>query len=626
MAFVLLGPINRYLCVSTDTKPTTAIATGSVCQETDTGKEYWFNGAAWVEQIGSIKLAAGTAEIGKLAAGTAEIGKLGAGTAVIGKVGTDPTTDGTTNRVVAKISQVAGENVVTVGGSLPSLSAGTANIGDVDLASAIPAGTNTIGGVTRAGDNLVSASIDGASATGLDVSKYNSGLITCTLGWTTIHFEASYDDGTSWQPLEVIRQESGSKFYRLDIGGVSRYTVDLRGVQKIRMVIDYAGTAPRTANILLSLDQPIIPTSYLNRKKLYKPTQPSMAYTATTVGRRDGLGSDRIIVEQDVATGDLYAATSSWLEKSTDYGATWADLKVFEVGVQNCQTVKKLDNGALLAFIREAATTETVLMLSDASEANFAEVLRFTEEGSVATPGWGISVYKNVILFTQYANRPVSVALHIYLSTDYGATWAAIKAAPTPLDVDWHFHDVVYDPYRNLIWYLNGDGGELANIGYSDDWGVTWNTLWTAGAAYTQSSTIHPMPDMVLFGSDQSVFAGVHRLLTFPAYAPNQTGSVPYVLEPAYGFTKPGAWFSAAMRGKQAWDCGGAAYFTTANSPVIIATKDGITFYQLFKGLAAPGGLTRLFGVDDTGKLCGQFRVDGTDYLYVFDAPTWEEM
>ena len=38
-------------CLSTDTKPTTGIANGSLCLEMDTGKVYAFNEAAseWVE-------------------------------------------------------------------------------------------------------------------------------------------------------------------------------------------------------------------------------------------------------------------------------------------------------------------------------------------------------------------------------------------------------------------------------------------------------------------------------------------------------------------------------------------------------------------------------------------------
>lgn len=43
---------------------------------------------------------------------------LEAGTKLIGKFGIDQTTDGTTNRVVAKISQTAGENLVQLSGSI----------------------------------------------------------------------------------------------------------------------------------------------------------------------------------------------------------------------------------------------------------------------------------------------------------------------------------------------------------------------------------------------------------------------------------------------------------------------------------------------------------------------------
>ena len=47
------GEKNRIeaVCLSTDTKPTTGIANGSLCLEMDTGKIYAFNeaGSAWVE-------------------------------------------------------------------------------------------------------------------------------------------------------------------------------------------------------------------------------------------------------------------------------------------------------------------------------------------------------------------------------------------------------------------------------------------------------------------------------------------------------------------------------------------------------------------------------------------------
>lgn len=37
------------LCLSTDTKPTSGIATNSLAQELDTNKTFYFNGTSWAE-------------------------------------------------------------------------------------------------------------------------------------------------------------------------------------------------------------------------------------------------------------------------------------------------------------------------------------------------------------------------------------------------------------------------------------------------------------------------------------------------------------------------------------------------------------------------------------------------
>lgn len=48
LAFQIVTKTARYLCISTDTKPTTGIEMSSLALETDTGNEFVFNGAAWV--------------------------------------------------------------------------------------------------------------------------------------------------------------------------------------------------------------------------------------------------------------------------------------------------------------------------------------------------------------------------------------------------------------------------------------------------------------------------------------------------------------------------------------------------------------------------------------------------
>lgn len=71
--------------------------------------------------------------VASITAGDTNIGNvdiasaLPVGTNLIGKVGVDQTTDGTTNRVVAKISQTAGENLVQLSGSIRAEDPATGN-------------------------------------------------------------------------------------------------------------------------------------------------------------------------------------------------------------------------------------------------------------------------------------------------------------------------------------------------------------------------------------------------------------------------------------------------------------------------------------------------------------------
>jgi len=47
MAFELITSTERYLCLSTDAKPTSGIKKSALAKETDTGLEFMFNGTTW---------------------------------------------------------------------------------------------------------------------------------------------------------------------------------------------------------------------------------------------------------------------------------------------------------------------------------------------------------------------------------------------------------------------------------------------------------------------------------------------------------------------------------------------------------------------------------------------------
>ena len=87
-----------YVGTSAETKPASEVEPGNEFYETDTGRTYIYDGSAWVLKQSPVQLT----------------GSLPAGTDILGKIGIDQTIDGTSNRVVSKISQTAGENVVSL--------------------------------------------------------------------------------------------------------------------------------------------------------------------------------------------------------------------------------------------------------------------------------------------------------------------------------------------------------------------------------------------------------------------------------------------------------------------------------------------------------------------------------
>jgi len=106
----------------------TGIPEGSTFFNENDGLIYSLDGAGdW--KVKATKLAAGTELVGKVSIDqvtananevktkTGSLVGLEAGTNLVGSMSIDQTTDGTTNRVVAKISQTAGENLVQLSGS-----------------------------------------------------------------------------------------------------------------------------------------------------------------------------------------------------------------------------------------------------------------------------------------------------------------------------------------------------------------------------------------------------------------------------------------------------------------------------------------------------------------------------
>lgn len=80
-----------------------------------------------------------------------------------------------------------------------------------------------------------------------------------------------------------------------------------------------------------------------------------------------------------------------------------------------------------------------------------------------------------VLLVGEYANNAVSpTLLKLWLSVDGGQNWRAVRDTNgTTAGYSSHWHQADYDPKRQRIWAVNGDGPN-AWTGFSDDYGDTW--------------------------------------------------------------------------------------------------------------------------------------------------------
>jgi len=76
-----------------------------------------------------------------------------------------------------------------------------------------------------------------------------------------------------------------------------------------------------------------------------------------------------------------------------------------------------------------------------------------------AVPGVGTS---GAIYWGEYFDNAARDQVHIYASTDSGATWSV--AYTFPKGAIRHIHNIVHDPWANCLWVLTGDYGDECRI------------------------------------------------------------------------------------------------------------------------------------------------------------------
>lgn len=116
-----------------------------------------------------------------------------------------------------------------------------------------------------------------------------------------------------------------------------------------------------------------------------------------------------------------------------------------------------LPSGGLIAAVPGAIVT---LRPGEAQFQRSHAILRGTRPLHItAVPGGAIC---GAIFWGEYFDNAARDEVHIYASTDAGATWSV--AYTFPKGAIRHVHNIVHDPWENCLWVLTGDYGDECRV------------------------------------------------------------------------------------------------------------------------------------------------------------------
>ena len=261
-----------------------------------------------------------------------------------------------------------------------------------------------------------------------------------------------------------------------------------------------------------------------------------------------------------------------------------------------------------LAWAMDGASNHTGIWRSSGGQTEFSQVIKYSSFLVMPEPEWGLSIFHDKAVFTEYAlinslaSPEKSWSRFAWFSEDGGETWDMILDLQNPPDTlyqgiyekRWcHFHGCLYDQYWDRIWVFTGDQVGARGFAWSDDFGLTWQSVETSfydqfGGHYTQILNAFALPDCVLFSSDSTYYPqqGIYR------YIRGKKEDIP-VLEAAFVYhhdnTPPAPTHFCRMI--QQPDPNGPVYFPLArggvdfgdNASFILATYDGYTFKEVWR-------------------------------------------
>lgn len=321
--------------------------------------------------------------------------------------------------------------------------------------------------------------------------------------------------------------------------------------------------------------------------------------------------------------GALWATYSSTLiQKSTDEGKTWATVLTITGGdLAGCGLIVS-NTGRII--VGEYATKSVIV--SDEAQTTYSTAFTFGDQ-SYFGQQMAQCAYDNVIILGGYDGDAIgeNARKEVWMSQDYGATWAKIFEATVINSAHHcHIHDVEYDHWDARIYVSIGDR-DNKNIYYSDDMGSTWVAIFpdATHAKNQQPSQIVSFSHGIIFGSD-SAFEGLHYWAK-PGYRsvinPNDIQLDYYALETT-GNLKSFATRKWVVRSND-FNLVVMPFCETfpGGKARLLATKDGITWYEIFKHITTDdAGFKNIIAPvsSDTGEGLMAIFMEGSTTLNIF--------
>ena len=325
------------------------------------------------------------------------------------------------------------------------------------------------------------------------------------------------------------------------------------------------------------------------------------AFGPTEVGTKVAQNA-RGLLGMDSA-GRLLANAGVKLQSSADNGATWADIHTFDSVISG---VRQLDNGELLVGVGENPGTHNATLWRSTGYTGGSPTWALVLTSSGATQsldmGWNFGTSGAIVVVNEYGTD----ARYVYLSQDYGATWATIYDNGISGVAQRHLHGCTYDKYRGAIWISAGDFNGVED---NDHISVSWNlgVSWTKVTNLQQPTVIVAFPNCVCFGTDNTP-NGVLRIVD-----PSPTS---LDIEVAYAIDNSKYTGNVALFSFTSPSPGSPTLISYAGGVgtvgLVLASYDGFSWFKLWTDTVDASQVTKAVGPTAEGRVLIRTSAGGT--------------